>query len=68
MQKEEAELKYKKLREQQLDNFINKQAFKEWETKTEDLQKEAAINEALEQRILIKTTQDHINGLPRFLQ
>jgi hypothetical protein len=63
----EAEKIYKKLKEQQLDNFINKQAFKEWETKTEDLQKETAITEALDQKILIKTTQEILNGQPSFL-
>lgn len=66
--RQEAEKIYKKLKEQQLDNFINKQAFKEWETKTEDLQKETAITESLDQKILIKTTQEILNAQPTFLQ
>jgi dynein heavy chain, axonemal len=46
--KTEAEAKYKKLKEHQLEQFIIGVKFKDWTTSTEDLQKESDITIALE--------------------
>ena len=65
--KDEAEAKYKKLKES-LDNYIQMVLFKEWTTPIEDMYLDQAdIDFALERNFLIKTTQELLDSQPSFL-
>jgi hypothetical protein len=66
--KDDAEIKYKKLKES-LDNYISGGLFKDWTTPIEDIFSDNDnIENALQRNILIKTTQEIIDAQPPFLK